>query len=71
MPPIFELLAQWGGLDDNNMYSTFNMGVGLVIAISKNDVGKALKTIEGMGEVGYVMGSVKRRETWEGDVIIV
>lgn len=70
-PSIFKLLRQWGNLDDHNMYSTFNMGIGLVIAVPKNQVAQIIKTIEDMGEVGYVMGSVEKRMEREEAILIV
>lgn len=71
MPPVFRLLMQWGNLDEHTMYSTFNMGVGLLLAVSETDAAKALEKIEGMGEKGYLMGSVTKRESGEGNILIV
>jgi len=69
--PIFELLAQWGNIDDHDMYSTFNMGIGLLLAVSGNYADETVKIIEDMGEKGYVMGSVEKRENNEERILIV
>ena len=44
------------------MYNTFNMGAGLVLAVDKNDVDKALEVIAAAGEQGYVIGECKDGE---------
>jgi len=70
-PPIFELLAQWGNIDDHDMYSTFNMGIGLLLAMPGNYADEAVEIIKDMGEKGYVMGSVEKRENNEERILIV
>ena len=46
LPKIFSLLEKWGELDKKDMYETFNMGVGLVFAVDKNDVDKVKEIID-------------------------
>jgi len=70
-PPVFELLAQWGNIDEHNMYSTFNMGLGLLLAVSENHAAEAVEIIDSMGEEGYVMGSVAKRADEEESILIV
>ena len=57
-PPIFEIIARRGNIPDRDMYNTFNMGVGLVIAIPKDQVGQALEVLVQAGERAYVIGAV-------------
>ena len=46
LPKIFLLLEKWGELDKKDMYETFNMGVGLVFAVDKNDIEKVKEIID-------------------------
>lgn len=46
IPKIFSLLEKWGVLDKKDMYETFNMGVGLVFAVDKNDIDKVKEIID-------------------------
>lgn len=58
VPPIFELIAKTGKIPERDMYNTFNMGVGLVVAIPREQVGDALDLLAKAGERAYVIGSV-------------
>lgn len=60
--PIFELIMKKGNIDKMDMYSTFNMGIGLVFAISEDEKEKALKVLEEMGEKAYVIGNISKGE---------
>lgn len=46
LPKIFSLLEKWGELDKKDMYETFNMGVGLVFVVDKNDIDKVKEIID-------------------------
>ena len=56
VPPVFRLIAEKGGIPERDMYNTFNMGVGLVIAVPEADVQKALDALHGAGETAAVLG---------------
>ncbi|MCR4697171.1 MAG: phosphoribosylformylglycinamidine cyclo-ligase [Lachnospiraceae bacterium] len=56
IPPIFGLIQKEGGIADEMMYNTFNMGLGMVIAVDKVDVEKTIAAIEAAGEKGYEVG---------------
>ncbi|NCB62998.1 MAG: phosphoribosylformylglycinamidine cyclo-ligase [Clostridia bacterium] len=58
VPPIFDLIAREGNIPERDMYNTFNMGVGLVIAIPKSEVGQAKELLCKAGERAYIIGSV-------------
>ncbi len=62
VPPIFELIQRSGDIPERDMYNTFNMGVGLIIAIPKDQVGHALDILAKAGERAYVVGSVVKGE---------
>nr|WP_300127571.1 phosphoribosylformylglycinamidine cyclo-ligase [uncultured Butyricicoccus sp.] len=57
VPPIFDLIQKTGDIPTRDMYNTFNMGVGLVMAVAKEDADKALAAITAAGETGYVIGT--------------
>ena len=56
VPAIFDLIAKTGKIPERDMYNTFNMGAGLVMAVAKDDADKAIAAIEGAGEKAYVIG---------------
>ena len=58
IPPIFTLMQKKGGIEEKMMYNTYNMGLGMVLAVDPADVDKTLKAIEAAGEKAYVVGSV-------------
>ena len=57
--PIFEMLRKDGNIAEEMMYNTYNMGIGMVLAVDKADVEKTMKAIEAAGEKSYVIGEVK------------
>ena len=57
-PAIFDLIQQTGNIPERDMYNTFNMGVGMVIAVPGDRSDSALATLTGTGEEAYVIGSV-------------
>ena len=58
LPEIFKLLSEVGEIPMRDMYNTFNMGIGLVIAIPKDQVGHAVDVLARAGEQSYVIGDV-------------
>ncbi len=58
VPAIFNLLQEKGGIDEHMMYSTYNMGIGMMFAVDPSDVEKAMKAIEESGEMSYVLGNI-------------
>ena len=58
VPAIFELIQKSGDIPVRDMYNTFNMGIGLVSAIPKDQVGHALDVLARAGEQSYVIGDV-------------
>lgn len=62
VPPIFGMLAEKGDIAEEMMYNTFNMGLGMVIAVDPADVERALEAIKAAGDTPYVVGSVEAGE---------
>lgn len=56
IPAIFEMLKKDGSIDEKIMYNTYNMGIGMVIAVDESEVDKSIKLIEAAGEQAYVIG---------------
>lgn len=59
IPPIFELIKKTGGIEEEMMYNTFNMGLGMVISVAEADVDKVMSAIESAGEKAYEVGYIK------------
>jgi phosphoribosylformylglycinamidine cyclo-ligase len=56
VPALFNMLAKNGNIEEHMMYNTFNMGIGMVLAVDKADVDKTMEAIKKAGEVPYVLG---------------
>ena len=59
IPPIFKMLAVDGDIEETMMYNTFNMGLGMILAVDKENVDKTLEAIKAAGEDGYVVGHIE------------
>ena len=62
VPPIFKLLAEKGKIEEKMMYNTFNMGLGMVVAVDEADVDKAMAAIKAAGDQPYVVGTIENGE---------
>ena len=62
VPPIFSLMAKKGNIDEQMMYNTFNMGIGMVLAVDPEDVDTAMKAIRSTGDTPYVIGHIENGE---------
>lgn len=60
--PIFDLMAKKGNIDEQMMYNTFNMGIGMVLAVDPEDVDAAMKAIRSTGDTPYVIGHIENGE---------
>ena len=58
VPAIFDLIAKNGNVEEEMMYNTFNMGLGMVIAVDPKDAEKAMKAIEEAGDTAYIVGKI-------------
>lgn len=59
VPAIFKLLAEKGNIEEKMMYNTYNMGLGMVLAVSPEDVDKTMEAVRSAGETPYVVGRVE------------
>ena len=62
VPPIFDLMAKKGNIDEQMMYNTFNMGIGMVLAVDPEDVDAVMKAIRSTGDTPYVIGHIENGE---------
>ena len=62
VPAIFRLMAEQGEVSEHVMYNTFNMGVGMMVAVDPADVEKTLRAFEAAGETCFVIGECKAGE---------
>ena len=60
IPAIFKLMAKTGDIKEEMMYNTFNMGLGMVIAVDKSDVLKTLEALKALGESAYEIGYIEK-----------
>jgi phosphoribosylformylglycinamidine cyclo-ligase len=62
MQPIFPLMQKKGHIDEHVMYNTFNMGIGMVLAVDKADVDKVMEAAKSTGDTPYVIGHIESGE---------
>lgn len=62
VPPIFELMKRKGQLEEKLMYNTYNMGLGMVLALQPENADKAIAAIKAAGEEAYRVGEIKAGE---------
>ena len=59
MPPIFPLMAEKGEVEEQVMYNTFNMGIGMILAVDPQDAETAMKAARAGGEYPYTIGVIE------------
>lgn len=62
VPPVFRLLAKTGNIEEKMMYNTYNMGLGMVLAVSPEDAEKTMEAIRLAGETPYIVGQIEAGE---------
>ncbi len=58
VPPIFHMLREDGRIEEQMMYNTFNMGIGMVMAVAPADVDKCVAAVRESGETPYILGEI-------------
>lgn len=56
--PVFDLIKRTGDIPERDMFNTFNMGVGMMVSVDKNDADKALESLKASGEDAYILGEL-------------
>ncbi len=62
VPPIFKMLAREGQIEEQMMYNTYNMGLGMIVAVSPENVDAAMEAIKKAGDTPYVVGKIEDGE---------
>ncbi len=62
IPPIFKLMAKKGQIEETMMYNTYNMGIGMIMAVDPADVDKTVEAVKAAGETPYVIGKIEAGE---------
>lgn len=62
VPAIFKMLATKGEIEEHVMYNTFNMGIGMIVAVNPVDVEKTMEAMKAAGETPYVIGEIEEGE---------
>lgn len=62
VPAIFRLLAKKGEIEEQMMYNTYNMGIGMIVAVDPADAEKTMEAMKTAGETPYVIGSIEAGE---------
>ena len=62
VPAIFKLMAKTGNIEEQMMYNTYNMGIGMMLAVDEADADKAVEALKAAGEDAFVVGHVEAGE---------
>ena len=62
VPAIFKMLAREGEIAEQMMYNTYNMGLGMILAVDPADVDKTMEAVKAAGETPYVVGKIEDGE---------
>jgi len=60
--PIFDLIQKTGGIPEHDMFNTFNMGVGMILAVGREDADRAVAILNAHGERAKVIGQIENGE---------
>jgi phosphoribosylformylglycinamidine cyclo-ligase len=71
VPAIFSILQEAGDVEQTEMYRTFNMGIGMVLAVAKTDVDDILSRLSGLGEKAWLIGEVKAMTKSQTDQVVL
>ena len=59
VPPVFQMIQEAGSISEPVMYNTYNMGIGMVLALDAADADKAVEALQSAGETAYLLGTVE------------
>jgi phosphoribosylformylglycinamidine cyclo-ligase len=62
VPPIFHLLRDQGNIPEEEMFRTFNNGIGLIVVVAEDQVNDVLLRLQGLNEQGFVIGEIVARK---------
>jgi len=62
IPPIFKIMAEKGNVEEKVMYNTYNMGIGMIVAVDEKDKDRACEAIRSAGDTPYIVGHIEDGE---------
>ncbi|MCI5918900.1 MAG: phosphoribosylformylglycinamidine cyclo-ligase [Roseburia sp.] len=62
VPAIFKMMQRVGNIEEEMMYNTYNMGLGMIVAVDPADVEKTMEAIKATGDTPYIVGEIKDGE---------
>lgn len=62
VPAIFKMMEREGNVEEHMMYNTYNMGIGMIVAVDPADVAKTMEAMRAAGDTPYVIGEIKDGE---------
>ena len=62
VPAIFKMMEREGNVEEHKMYNTYNMGIGMIVAVDPADVEKTMEAMRAAGDTPYVIGEIKDGE---------
>ncbi len=62
VPAIFKMMEREGNVEEHMMYNTYNMGIGMIVAVDPADVEKTMEAMRATGDTPYVIGEIKDGE---------
>ncbi len=65
IPPIFDMIATEGAVEERVMYNTYNMGIGMILAIKETEADEAIRTLKEAGEEAYIIGNTVKSDKKE------
>lgn len=68
--PVFQVLKEKGGISEQEMYRTFNNGIGMVAVTSEEDSKEIIERLRGLGESAYIIGEIESRQEGEAGVVL-
>ena len=69
-PPLFGWLQKAGGVAEGEMHRVFNCGIGMVVIVAEDDVGRAIGLLESAGETAYRIGRIEARSAGAAQTLV-
>jgi phosphoribosylformylglycinamidine cyclo-ligase len=70
IPPIIELIKMESRIDKEEMFKTFNCGIGMILVVAEGEADRVLKKLKRLGEIANVIGEVRKRRRGDGEIVI-
>lgn len=71
LPPLFQWLQAQGNIVPNEMYKTFNCGIGMAVIVAGEHVAQATQLLEASGETVYALGHIRTQQAGEAPTIVI